>query len=195
MKNTCKAKIFLLLSIFLLTMQFYGLEDPVDPDEPNVSGTNDEGENKFNIEYQKQSGIFNKGIIKDIKGFYLKLTWEGNETGSQLILIDFVKSIRVRGYKMVKKKKDNLGIVYYFPYIFDIELKEGKFIKNAEGKIKELESFLVYNTFGKEKCFTYFIRYWLEDKKIFNDNMSSDYNETPKVPDSVIIYLEFRDKK
>ncbi len=192
MKNTCKAKIFLLLSIFLLTMQFYGLEDPVDPDEPNVSGTNDEGENKFNIEYQKQSGIFNKGIIKDIKGFYLKLTWEGNETGSQLILIDFVKSIRVRGYKMVKKKKDNLGIVYYFPYIFDIELKEGKFIKNAEGKIKELESFLVYNTFGKEKCFTYFIRYWLEDKKIFNDNMSSDYNESPKVPDSVVIYVEFK---
>lgn len=192
MKNTCKAKIFLLLSIFLLTMQSYGLEDPVDPDEPNVSGTNDEGENKFNIEYQKQSGIFNKGIIKDIKGFYLKLTWEGNETGSQLILIDFVKSIRVRGYKMVKKKKDNLGIVYYFPYIFDIELKEGKFIKNAEGKIKELESFLVYNTFGKEKCFTYFIRYWLEDKKIFNDNMSSDYNESPKVPDSVVIYVEFK---
>ena len=40
---------------------------------------------------------------------------------------------------------------------------------------------------------TYFIRYWLEDLKVFNDNNSSDYNEEPKIPDSVIVDIDFLD--
>ena len=94
---------------------------------------------------------------------------------------------------MVKKQKENASVVFYFPYIFDIELKNGTTIKNAKGRIKELDSFEVFNDIGKEKCYSYFIRLWLEDKGMFADNNSKNYNETSKVPKSVVIYFEFKD--
>jgi len=84
-----------------------------------------------------------------------------------------------------------LSVVFYFPYVFDIKLKNGTEIKGAKGRIKELDSFEVYNEIGKEKCFTYFIRYWLEDKKVFSDDGSSNFNEKAKVPKDVVIFLDF----
>ena len=205
MYNFLRIKILFLLFIFIITINLYSkdtLSGPNNPDEPNIDsidiGEDKDSNNKeysFNIEYQKQNGNFGKGVLQKISNIYLNLSWEGNQIGSQEILLDFIKSLRVKGYTMVKKQRKKLGVIFYFPYVFDIELNDGKIIKDAKGRIKELESFLVYNAMGREKCYTYFVRYWLEDKKIFNDNMSSDYNETPKVPDSVIIYLEFRDKK
>lgn len=195
-----KHKIYIFIIIIFLFSQLSIIgEDIKTPDKPNdpyVANLDDDVNNKkednINIEFQYQNGKYNKGIIKDLSNSYLKLSWEGNEMGNQEILMSFVRSMRIKGYTMVKKKNDKLGMVFYFPHIFDIELKDGIIIKDAEGRVEEIESFLVYNSVGRQKCFTYFVRYWLEDKKVFSDNMSNDYYETPKVPDSVVIYLEFK---
>jgi len=161
-----------------------------DPKDPVVKG--DKSNTNVKIEYQKQDGFFIKGYVKKLSNFYLSgLVWDGNENANQNILIDFVESIRINAYTPVKKQNKNLSVVFYFPYIFDIKLKNGTEIKGAKGRIKELDSFEVYNEIGKEKCYTYFIRYWLEDKKIFSDNGSSDFNEKAKVPKEVVIFLDF----
>lgn len=183
--------IFLSLSLFYLNP----VDLPDDPDDPGLSDNFDENSSQsdlnFNIRFQNQKGDFGKGVIKSLKGVYLSLIWEENEGGEQELLMDFVKSIRVKGYTTVKKESDNLAIVYYFPHIFDIELRDGNVIKNARGRIKELDNFTLYNSIGRRKSYTYFIRYWLKDKNMFYDNSSTDYEETPKVPGSVIIYIEF----
>ena len=201
-----RGAVLLLFSYVLIVPLYSGniLKEPIDPRNPNLNANvsdliisdNDDKENQINckIEYKKKSGFFNKGIIKKFSGQYLNLTWAGNEIGSQEILIDFVKSISIKGYITEKKRKKNLSLVFYFPYLFDIELKNGEHIKNAKGRMKQLDSFVAYNSMGKEKCFTYFVRYWLEDRKIFNDNKSADYSEIPNVPKSVVIYIEFGDK-
>jgi len=166
--------------------------DPKDPDEPRVKGDNTK--KKFNIEYRKQNGFYTKAYIEDMKSFYLtNLMWDGNENKEQHIYIDFVKSIEIKGYTTKKIQKDNLSFVFYIPYVFDIELKNGTSIKNAKGRIKELETFTAYNEIGREKCYTYFVRYWLEDKQMFLHNNSKDFNEKPKVPDSTVVYIEFLD--
>jgi hypothetical protein len=164
-------------------------------EEESSSASSEQDKVDYNVEFQNQKGVFGKGILKELKGFYLKLTWPGNESGSEEILIDFVKSIRIKGYTPVKKSKDNLSLVYYFPQVYDIELKDGKKIKGAQGRIQELDSFVVYNSTGRVKCYTYFVRYWLEDKKMFNDNKSKNFDESPKVPDQVVIYVEFKEAK
>lgn len=193
--------VFLTLS---LSCKDSTVKSPKNPEEPVIKVQEDESSSAisseqekvdYNVEFQNQKGVFGKGIIKELKGFYLKLTWPGNENGSEEILIDFVKSIRIKGYTPVKKSKDNLSLVYYFPQVYDIELKDGKKIKGAKGRIQELDSFVVYNSTGRVKCYTYFVRYWLEDKKIFNDNKSPNFNESPRVPDPVVIYVEFKDAK
>ncbi len=193
-------KILIILFLLKLTLiLIFSQDNPTLPDEPivkddkiTVDNENEKIKNeKNNIKYQNKKGEFIEGVANDFQGIYLNLSWEGNETGSQKILLSFTKSIKITGYTMIKKVKENLGIVFYFPDTFDLELKDGTIIKNAKGRISELESFLVYNSIGKQKCYTYFIRYWLEDKQIFNDNKSYDYNEIPKIPDSVIVYIEF----
>jgi hypothetical protein len=195
--------VFFTLSLSCKDATIKGPKDPAEPvikvqEDESSSATSSEAENiDYNIEFQNQKGVFGKGVIKELKGFYLKLTWPGNEDGSQELLIDFVKSIRIKGYSPIKKNKDNLNLslVYYMPQMYDIELKDGKSIKGARGRIEELDSFVVFNATGRLKCYTYFGRYWLEDKKMFNDNKSTNFNESPKVPDSVIIYIEFKDAK
>ncbi len=178
--------------LFLLLLTIFNLtSDPKDPDQPFVKG---DTKNKFNIGYKKESGIYTKGFIENMKGFYLTdLMWSGNENKEQHIYIDFVKSIEIKGYTIKKIQKDNLSLVFYIPYLFDIELKNGTSIKGAKGRIKELETFTVYNEIGKEKCYTYFIRYWLEDKQMFYDNNSKDFNERPKVENRTVVYIEFLD--
>lgn len=184
-------KKIIILSLFLNSMLIV-ISDPKEPEPPNIK--KDTKDNKFNIEYRKQNGLYYKGFIENKSGFYLTdLTWQGNENKDQHIYIDFIRSIEIKGYTIKKIQKENLSIVYYIPYIFDIELKNGTSIKGAKGRIKELEVFTVYNEIGREKCYTYFIRYWLEDKMMFLDNNSKDFNESPKVkvPDSTVVYIEF----
>lgn len=201
MENKLRKPILILIFIYLSLTFIISQDNPNLPDEPILKDDKiilDENkekdiiiEEKNNIKYQNKKGDITEGVTNDFKGVYLNLTWEGNEIGSQKILLDFVKSIKINGYSRTKKTKENLGIIFYFPNTFDLELKDGKIIKNAKGRINQLESFLVYNSIGKQKCYTYFIRYWLEDKQIFNDNKSSNFYESPKIPDSVIIYIEF----
>ncbi|MBP5705835.1 MAG: hypothetical protein J6W76_01015, partial [Spirochaetales bacterium] len=59
----------------------------------------------------------------------------------------------------------------------------------------ELDSFTITTVLGKQKCYTYFVRYWLEDKGEFVHNGSKDINEKPEVPDEAVIYIEFPDRK
>ena len=188
-------KIIIVLFLSLSLFHLNSIDSPTDPTDPGLTDKFDENSSQsdvnFNIQFQNQKGEFGKGVIKSLKGIYLNLIWDGNEIGSQEILMDFVKAIRVKGYTTVKKERDNLAVIYYFPHLFDIELKDGNIIKNARGRIKELDNFTVYNSIGRRKCYTYFIRYWLKDKNMFYDNSSTDIDETPKVPDSVIIYMEF----
>ncbi|HOJ63154.1 MAG TPA: hypothetical protein PLE45_01925 [Spirochaetota bacterium] len=185
-----KKNIFLLLFLFLALLI---KADPKDPDEPKIKD-NKNSKDKFNIEYRKQNGFYTKGYIEGMSGFYLNdLMWQGNENKEQHIYIDFVKSIEVKGYTIKKIQKDNLSLVFYIPYVFDIELKNGTSIKGAKGRIKELERFTVYTEIGKEKCYTYFVRYWLEDKQMFLHNNSKDFNEKPTVPESTVVYIEFVD--
>ena len=185
-----KLLIFIFISFsFLLN----GADDPKNPDDPKIDNDN-KTVKKFNIEYRKEDGFYTKGVIEGMKGFYLnELSWKGNENRDQNIYIDFVKSIEVKGYTMKKTQKDNLSIVFYIPYLFDIELKNGTSIKGAIGRIKEIESFTAYNEIGREKCYTYFMRYWLEDKQMFLHNSSKDYNEKPEVPKSTVVFIEFND--
>jgi hypothetical protein len=195
-----KKLIVILILIYLPLIFITSQDNPKLPDEPilkndkiikNSNNKNIIIEEKNNIKYQNKKGEITEGVAENLKGIYLNLAWSGNEIGSQKILLDFVKSIKINGYSKIKKTKENLSIIFYFPDTFDLELKDGKIIKNAKGRINEIESFLVYNSIGKQKCYTYFIRYWLEDKQIFNDNKSFDYNEKPVIPDSVITYIEF----
>jgi hypothetical protein len=194
-----KSIIFLLIILFQIILFQFSLfsEDTgvKNPTDPTVGGDNtkvNDPKYNMNIFYKKQNGSSKKGVVKGMKGFYIKgLTWEGNEGGDQDILIDFVKSIKITGYTMIEKKKDNLSTIFYYPYIFDISLTDGTKITGAKGRINELASFELYNDVGKEKCFTYFIRYWLNDEKMFSDNKSKVYEETPKIPASLVVYLEF----
>lgn len=172
-------------------------KDPNNPDNPKVSKDESRendiaaAKSKTNLEYKKQNGKGNKAVVENLKGFYLKLSWEDNSYSTQEVLIDFVKTIKIKGYTMVKKTKDKLSVVYYFPYLFDITLKDGKVINDAKGRINEIESFTAYNSIGKEKCYTYFIRYWLEDKQFYSDNKSKDYLESPDVPGNVVVMINF----
>jgi hypothetical protein len=187
-----KILIIALLVIFQLSAfsQTSSLKNPTTP-TVKTSDSNSSA-NNVTIDFQKQSGALSKGIAIGLKGFYIKgLVWAGNENANQDILIDFVRNIRVKGYTIVKKLNGNLAAVFYYPYIFDIEMNDGSTIKGAKGRIQELESFEVFNDRGREKCYTYFMRYWLEDKKIFSDNSSKNFEETPKVPKQAVIYIEF----
>lgn len=169
--------------------------NPESPKDPGAEKTNIT-KKQYNIDFKKQDGLFYRGFTEGMTGFYLdKLTWEGNSEGNQAKLIDFVKSINIKGYKMSKRTAENLSVVYYIPYIFDIELKNGTMIKDAKGRIPQIDSFYVYDETGKEKCFTYFLRYWLEDKRIFSDNNSADYDETPPLPKELVTFIEFNTQK
>ena len=169
--------------------------NPESPKDPGAEKTNIT-KKQYNIDFKKQDGLFYRGFTEGMTGFYLdKLTWEGNSEGNQAKLIDFVKSINIKGYKMSKRTAENLSVVYYIPYIFDIELKNGTMIKDAKGRIPQIDSFYVYDDTGKEKCFTYFLRYWLEDKRIFSDNNSADYDETPPLPKELVTFIEFNTQK
>lgn len=180
---------FLLFSFFV-----FAIDNPKEPDDPNITGEENKIDVKYNVEYQKQNTFFTKGYVKEFSGFYLNnLTWKGNENGDQKILIDFIKSIRIKGYTTKKTTKDKLSFVFYFPYVFDIELKNGTVIEDAVGKIKEIESFYSFSDYGKEKCYTYFMRFWLEDKMEFLHNGSKDFNESPDIPKETIIFLDFID--
>ncbi len=195
-------KLLIILLLFYFHLSFLITQNsPKLPDEPILKDdkiTNKKDNEKTdkekinNIQYQNKKGEIIQGVIDDLKGNYINLSWAGNETGAQKILFDFIKSIKIKEYTMVKKTKENLSVIFYFPNVYDLELKDGRIIKDAKGRINEIESFLVYNSIGKQKCYTYFIRYWLEDKQIFNDNKSSDYNEFPNIPESVITYIEFK---
>ena len=170
----------------------------VNPESPKDPGADKTGITKkqYNIDFKKQDGLFYRGYTEGMTGFYLdKLTWDGNSEGNQAKLIDFVKSINIKGYKMSKRTAENLSVVYYVPYIFDIELRNGTMIKDAKGRIPQIDSFYVFDETGKEKCFTYFLRYWLEDKRIFSDNNSNDYDETPPLPKELVTFIEFTAQK
>ena len=91
-----------------------------EPRIPTVAGDSEETASKerYNITVKKEDGFFYKGYIENSKGFYLNdLTWEGNESGNRKIMIDFVKSIRVMGYKINIKTFDQLSLVYYVPHL------------------------------------------------------------------------------
>jgi hypothetical protein len=186
---------FLILVLCLLPLTAALAQDqpdgPTDPDNPVLDGSTMSVDDLY-LQYQRQDGVISEGVLSGLSGTYLEgLTWEGNEDQSEQLLLDLVKSIRVRGYTMVKKVRGNLGIVFYFPHLYDIELKDGSTIIGAQGRVGDLESFTLFNTRGKEKVYTYFIRYWLEDKAMFNDNQSPNYEETPVVPDEVAIFVRF----
>jgi hypothetical protein len=183
--------IILLLSVFSFLHAQDQPDGPTDPDSPSVSDGS-MGENDLYLQFQRQDGALGEGVLPDMSGMYISdLVWEGSEDEPGSILIDEVKSIRIKGYTMVKKSRGNLGIVFYFPHLFDIVLKDNTQITSARGRIKELESFTLYSSEGQGKIYSYFIRYWLEDKGRFNDNGSADYNETPFVPAEAAIFLRF----
>lgn len=184
-----------IVSFIILLTAFYAnaieIVNPESPKDPEVEKKNIT-KKQYNIEFKKQDGLFYRGYTEGMTGFYLdKLTWDGNSEGNQAKLIDFVKSINIKGYKMSKRTAENLSLVYYIPYIFDIELKNGSMIKDAKGRIPQIDSFYVFDETGKEKCFTYFMRYWLEDKRVFSDNNSNDYDETPPLPKELVTFIEF----
>ena len=189
-------KIWSLLILFTVfcshAIEIVNPESPKDPSADKAGIT----KKQYNIDFKKQDGLFYRGYTEGMTGFYLdKLTWDGNSEGNQAKLIDFVKSINIKGYKMSKRTAENLSVVYYVPYIFDIELRNGTMIKDAKGRIPEIDSFYVFDETGKEKCFTYFLRYWLEDKRIFSDNNSNDYDETPPLPKELVTFIEFTTQK
>jgi len=176
--------------LFLLSIFFVNISLLAQSDGTTKSNLKDD---KFNFVYQKQSGEFFRAVANKFTGFYLNnLSWKDNENKTQTLLIDFIKNIKITGYTQLKKQNGNLSVVYYFPYTYDIELKNGTKFENVSGRIQEFDSFEVFTEFGKEKCFTYFIRYWLEDEKKFSDNNSSDYSEKVDVPKQLVIYLEFK---
>lgn len=182
------ASIFIIISFFA-----FSLDDPKKPRDPFIDEDDKNSGHSYNIEYRKQNGFFTKGYVKDFTNFYLNdLRWAGNKNKEQKILIDFVKSIRVKGYSIKKIRRENLSVVFYIPYIFDIELKNGTSIHDAVGRINQIESFFSFNDVGKEKCYTYFIRYWLEDKKMFAHNNSTDFDKSPEIPDETVVFIEFR---
>lgn len=189
-------KIWSLLILFtVFCSHAIEIVNPESPKNPGVDKT-EITKKQYNIDFKKQDGLFYRGYTEGMTGFYLdKLTWDGNSEGNQAKLIDFVKSINIKGYKMSKRTAENLSVVYYVPYIFDIELRNGTMIKDAKGRIPEIDSFYVFDETGKEKCFTYFLRYWLEDKRIFSDNNSNDYDETPPLPKELVTFIEFTTQK
>ncbi len=56
-----------------------------------------------------------------------------------------------------------------------------------ERKIRDI--FFKYNI--GNKFFTFFVRYWLEDTRVFTDNQSNNYNAAPPVNQDTVIYIEF----
>lgn len=180
--------IFILISIGLHGQ----ISNPVNPSDPKGDSSS-VSTDRYNIEFKKEDGFFYKAYAEGMNGFYLDgLTWEGNESGSRKIMIDFVKSVTIKGYKINIRTFDKLSLVYYVPHIFDIEMKNGQVIRDAKGVIRQLDAFDVFDEVGKERVFTYFVRYWQEDKMIFSDNGSSNFNETPAIPKQVVTYIEFK---
>lgn len=181
--------------VLLLFVCALGIAENIDdPKEPELIINPDfVNKERYNLIYKKEKqDEFFKGYVKSLTSFYLEgLVWEGNEQGNQRIHIDFVKGIYITGYTIEKKTFDDLSLVFYFPYQFDIVLKSGDIKKKVRGRIPQIDSFVVYNEYGDEKCFTYFGRYWQEDKKQFSDNGSSNFDETPPIPEGVVRYIEF----
>ena len=177
------------LVLFFLTNLLVSAKNTGQIKEPVFESKADSGTQKYNLRFQFQNRGVKKGYIEKKPQIYLRLS--GSDIDGQELYLDAVKTLRVKAYQLFKKTKDNLGVVFYFPFVWDVELKDGTFYENGKGRIPELENFIAYTKDGRYRCYLYFIRYWYEDKKIFHDNKSADYNEIPKVPKNVVIYLEF----
>ena len=184
---------FTLIAIIFCLGLTFAVDNPRNPSAPSVSGDNNTKNGKsVNIEIQRESTIYTKGSSSDLTNFYMTGLTIGNKN-NQSVQIDKVKSIRIKGYTMRKTTKDNLSVVFYFPYLYDIDLTDGQVLTDVVGKVKEIDSFTMKAENGvQQKCYTYFVRYWLEDKGEFAHNGSKDYNEKPEVPDEAVIYIEFK---
>ncbi len=187
-----KLSFTLIMMIFCLCLTF-AADNPRNPSVPSVAGDDSSKNGKsVNIEIQRESAIYTKGSSADLTNFYMTGLAIGDKN-NQSIQIDKVKSIRIKGYTMRKTTKDNLSVVFYFPYLYDIELTDGQVLIDVVGKVKEIDSFTMRAENGvQQKCYTYFVRYWLEDKGEFAHNGSKDYNEKPEVPDEAVIKIEFK---
>ena len=105
--------------------------NPESPKDPGAEKTNIT-KKQYNIDFKKQDGLFYRGFTEGMTGFYLdKLTWEGNSEGNQAKLIDFVKSINIKGYKMSKRTAENLSVVYYVQHnaILYLEFSKGSYLQ------------------------------------------------------------------
>jgi hypothetical protein len=187
--------LLLLSAVSLISISAIFSEDqvkgPKNPKDPALDQKKDmTKETAYNVEFQNQKGEFGKGAIIIKSGIKFSLITKENE--NREILLDSVKSIRIKGYAMKKKTEANLSAVYYMPYMYDLALNDGSILQDLKGSISELELLNIESKLGKKKFYTYFMRWWLEDKKIFNDNKSANYYEKAKVPDAVVIYLEFK---
>ncbi|MBR3731810.1 MAG: hypothetical protein IKQ61_12660 [Spirochaetales bacterium] len=192
-----KKKIFITTALFFCAVLSFAADNPSIPINPTVAGDNSGSTNakSVNIEIQRESSVYTKCSTADLTGFNMTgLSWSGSANRNQTIPIDKVKSIKIKGYTMQKTTKDNLGVVFYFPYLYDIELIDGNVLTDVVGKVKQIDSFSVTTALGRQKCYTYFVRYWLEDKGEFAHNGSKDYNEKPEVPKEAVIYIEFPDR-
>jgi hypothetical protein len=182
-------KIFLLLLI-AGSVQLYSEDKIKEPKTPTVTDKTKSDETSFNIQFQNQKGNFGKGVVKIKSDAVINLASADNSKAE--IKLKEILSVRIKGYTMIKRlTKDNYSAVFYYPYMFDIILNDGKKFTDVKGRIPELESFDIQTKFGPKRFYTYFVRHWLEDKKIFKDNKSGNYYEKPKVLDEVVIYIEF----
>lgn len=193
-------KTVLLLFLFstMLTVAF-AQSSPGEPDAPVIVSENGNvSRDSYNVAYKRQNGFFYEGQFEGVKSLDLnKLEFEGSSR--QRIKFDEIKSIRVVGYTIKKKSfnDDKLSLVFYFPYLFDIELKNGEMVNRVKGRINKLEEFTIRyldksGTSVSEKCYAYFVRYWLEDQQVFADNNSEDFNETPTVHNETVTFIEFK---
>lgn len=173
--------------------------NPGEPDAPVIVSENDKvSRDSYNVAYKRQNGFFYEGQFDGVNSLDLKkLEFEGSSR--QRIKFDEIKSIRVVGYTIKKKsfQDDKLSLVFYFPYLFDIELKNGEIVSRVKGRINKLEEFTISyldknGQSVKEKCYAYFVRYWLEDQQAFADNNSEDFNETPTVHKETVTFIEFK---
>lgn len=193
-------KIMLLLFLFSTTLTVaFAQNSPGEPDAPVIVSENGNvSRDSYNVAYKRQNGFFYEGQFEGVKSLDLnKLEFEGSSR--QRIKFDEIKSIRVVGYTIKKKSfnDDKLSLVFYFPYLFDIELKNGEMINRVKGRINKLEEFSIRyldksGTSVNEKCYAYFVRYWLEDQQVFADNNSDDFNETPTVHNETVTFIEFK---
>lgn len=193
-----KKIVFLCLLSFMTLSMLFAQNGPSEPDAPVIVSSKEKVKREsYNVAYKRQNGFFYEGEFKGVKSLDLaNLEFEDNRKG---IKFSEIKSIRVTGYTIKKKsfENDKLSMVFYFPYLFDIELKSGEIVERVKGRINKLEEFTI-NYLDKsgesvsEKCYAYFIRYWLEDKQIFSDNNSADFNETPTVHKDTVTFIEFR---